>query len=275
MNILLTGSTGFIGSYLVVDLLDAGHNVLTPIRPNSTFRLQSRCTISYISDLVDLIHFDFSGIDLFVHLAAHSPNVPYDSVQACLRKNVIEPLSVFEQAMKMGVKDFLVVGTCFEYGLSAANYDFIPTSAPLLPTNSYAVSKAAASIAFSHWANSNDLKLNLCRLFQVYGEGELETRLYPSLVKAATSNNDFHMSSGDQIRDFLHVKQVSQRLLKQIESLDSQTASVKTTHIASGIPRSVKDFALEIWKSYSPSSTLSFGSLPLRPGEMPRYVALL
>ena len=83
------------------------------------------------------------------------------------------------------------------------------------------------------------------------------------------------MTSGKQIRDFIHVQDVATKLLQQIDLLQSQVVPVTVTNIASGVPLSVREFALKIWNSYSPSSSLSFGSLPLRPGEMSRYVALV
>jgi nucleoside-diphosphate-sugar epimerase len=64
----------------------------------------------------------------------------------------------------------------------------------------YPASKAAASIAFTQWSIENQLKLKYLRIFQVFGEGEAESRLWPSLRKAALSGNDFDMTHGEQIR---------------------------------------------------------------------------
>ena len=90
-----------------------------------------------------------------------------------------------------GIKIFLVAGSCFEYGLSSIHYETIPTTAKLEPTNSYAASKAAASISLQQWAREYDLNLEILRVFHVYGEGELEKRLWPSLKKAAIDGKDF------------------------------------------------------------------------------------
>ena len=76
-------------------------------------------------------------------------------------------MSLFNQALKAGVSRFVVVGSCFEYGRSADRFESIPTHAPLEPTNTYAVSKAAASIALCQWVDEQDVFLDLIRVFHV------------------------------------------------------------------------------------------------------------
>lgn len=119
--------------------------------------------------------------DVFVHLAAYSANVPYESLVDCFYWNVQKSLELIEQAVRSGVRKFLIAGSCFEYGRSADKYDFIPVNEPLEPILSYPTSKAAASIAFTTLAAEHNVKMKICRLFQVYGEGEYEGRFCPSL----------------------------------------------------------------------------------------------
>ena len=45
--------------------------------------------------------------------------------------------------------------------------------------------------AFLQWAIENKVSMSLLRVFQIYGEGELSSRLYPSLIKAAKAGQDF------------------------------------------------------------------------------------
>jgi len=88
----------------------------------------------------------------------------------------------------------VVVGSCFEYGRSGEWYEFIPPDAPLEPTQTYPASKAAASVAFYQLAVELNLRLSIHRIFQVFGEGEVESRLWPSLRKAAASGADLEMT---------------------------------------------------------------------------------
>ena len=126
----------------------------------------------------------------------------------CLNYNLIQVLDLFEKARLAGISHFLVAGSCFEYGTSGERYDFIPTHAPLEPTNSYAVSKAAASIALNQWANEHSLGLEILRIFHLFGEGESCSRFWSSLKLSALTGQDFPMSLGQQIRDFVQVNLV-------------------------------------------------------------------
>ena len=52
------------------------------------------------------------------------------------------------------------------------------------------------------------------RLFQVFGEGESENRLWPSLKKAAISGENVDMTKGEQLRDFIPVEDVANQLIQ-------------------------------------------------------------
>lgn len=111
------------------------------------------------------------------------------------------------------MRRFVVAGSCFEYGQSGVRYEFIPPSAPLEPTLSYPASKAASSVAFYQFAVGHQIQLSYHRVFHVYGEGEAEARLWPSLRRAALLGNDLPMTLGAQVRDFVLVEDVAGQLL--------------------------------------------------------------
>ena len=165
-------------------------------------------------DLKDLNPYDFEGHDILVHMAAHTPNWPYDSLNNCIYHNLIVPLDMLKSAKLAGISKFVIIGSCFEYGLSANNYEFIPPNAPLLPTLSYPCSKALASTAFTQWSLEQNVSIKILRLFQIYGPGELSSRLWPSLVNAARANKDLKLTKGEQVRDFIHVEDIVDGLVR-------------------------------------------------------------
>ena len=67
---------------------------------------------------------------MLVHLAAHTGNVPYDTLANWLQWNLVAVLSLVEQARLAGIERFIIAGSCFEYGLSGEYYERIPTTAP-------------------------------------------------------------------------------------------------------------------------------------------------
>ena len=274
MNIVLTGGTGFIGSHFLKQALAAGHSVRAIRRsPSSKPRIPIAKQPAWLDAQLDEVTVEeLQGCEVLVHLAAHSVKYPYDSLANCLLWNVMAVLALFEQARLAGIRRFVVAGSCFEYGRSGERYAAIPTDAPLEPTNSYAASKAAASIALCQWAEEHHLSLEILRVFHVYGEGEAETCFWPSLRRAALAGEDFPMTYGEQIRDFMPVEAVARTFLGRVSQPDSP-AEAQVFNLSSGNPGSIRLFAERWWKHWDAKGKLLLGNLPYRNGEVMCYVA--
>jgi nucleoside-diphosphate-sugar epimerase len=277
MNIALTGGTGFIGSHFLKQALAAGHTVRAIRRsPSSQTRIPIDQQPEWLDRQLDLVTAeDLRGCEVLVHLAAHSVIYPYDSLANCLRWNLIAVLTLFEQARMAGICRYVVAGSCFEYGRSGECYDVIPTNAPLEPNNSYAASKAAASIALRQWAEEHQLSLQILRVFHVYGEGEAETRFWPSLRRAALAGQDFPMTAGEQIRDFINVSDVARLFIQHASSNNDQSIEQRILNLGSGSPMTLKAFAQENWKLLNAQGRLLIGAIPYRPNEIMRFVPRL
>jgi nucleoside-diphosphate-sugar epimerase len=275
MRILLTGGTGFIGSHFLHQALVTGHSVLALRRSSAS---KPRIQIDREPDWLDrqldeVTASEMDGCDVLVHLAAHSVQYPFDSLANCLHWNLMAVLALFEQARKAGIQRFIVAGSCFEYGKSGERYTEIPTDAPLEPTNSYAVSKAAASIALNQWAEENKLSLEIIRVFHVFGEGEPETRFWPSLRRAALAGEDFQMTAGEQIRDFLPVADVAQVFLRRAVCPYNRNPTSVVFNLTSQKACSIRSFAEDWWRLWGASGALLAGKIPYRQAEVMRYVA--
>lgn len=277
MKVFVTGGTGFIGSHFLNQCHHAGHEILALRRsPVSIPRISLTKNPRWLTkEMGEVDHEDLAGCTTLVHLAAHSANVPYDSLEKCIQHNVLEPLALFRVAIQAGIKRFIVAGTCFEYGTAGERYDFIPVNAPLEPTASYPVSKAAASLAFRVLALEENIEMIQLRIFQVYGEGEPEKRFWPSLRKKALSGENMEMSAGLQIRDFVRVQDVATEFLRAVDRKDLTPGDTLFENVASGNPRSLADFAREQWKSFNAAGDLILGAVPMRPEEVMRYVPKL
>ena len=274
MKIFVTGGTGFIGSHFLQCALDAGHEVLA-LRRSSKSR--PRIPLSREPDWLDksmpeIEEGELVGCEVLVHLAAHSANVPYDTLENCLVWNVIEPVKLFEKAIASGLPRFVVAGSCFEYGTAGERYQSIPVDAPLEPTQTYPASKAAASIAFSQLAIERKVELILLRIYQVFGEGETESRLWPSLRRAALAGEDFPMTKGEQIRDFIPVEQVAAQFLEACERSDLSPGDPIVENIGTGQPQTLREFAETWWQHWQATGSLKPGAIPYRPHEIMRYV---
>jgi nucleoside-diphosphate-sugar epimerase len=273
MKIFLTGGTGFIGAHFLNQALAAGHAVVAQRRPGSTPRWPLEREPRWVDRALDGdFAAELTGCDVFVHLASHTPNPPYDTLERCLYWNVQASLALAEQARLAGVERFLCAGSCFEYGRAAERYERIPVDAPLEPTLSYPTSKAAASVAFSGFAAEHKLRLQLLRIFQVFGDGEPPTRLWPSLRAAAQSGRDFPMSAGAQVRDFIDVRDVAATFVHALEFSDCESGVAKIRHVGSGRPQRLADFASHWWKAFDATGEIQLGAVPYRYNELMRLV---
>lgn len=276
MKIFLTGGTGFIGSHFINEAHKHGYSIVALRRQGSLPRVPLLKQPIWVNgQLDDDMTTELSGVDTFVHLASHSANMPYDILSKCLYWNVYASLKLAEQAKQCGVSKYLIAGSCFEYGESANEYEEIPVNAPLLPSLPYPVSKAAASLAFSEFATQNMVQLRIVRIFQVYGEGELESRFWPSLKLAAMSGQDFAMTAGEQVRDFIYVGDVAKQIVHALNFKDIPPKIPIINNIGSGNPQTLKQFSEFWWKQWGGIGMLKFGELPYRKNELMRIVPKL
>lgn len=287
MTLFVSGATGFIGSHFLRVSLQAGYN-LVALRRSPTSR--PRIPITNEEQLVasgqlqwlnkamtEVTTADLQGCDIFVHLAAAGVSPKDSDWPTLFQTNVTDSLTLWLQAVKTGIRRFVICGSCFEYGLSGEHYDFIPVDAPLEPTTPYAASKAAATMAAMALAHEHNLSLIVARPFHVFGEGEAEYRFWPSLRQAAFAGEDFTMTLGEQVRDFITVEDVASRFLDesfQIFSFsDSQNFSTpRIVNVGTGHPQSLRQFAEHWWEKWEAKGRLLFGAAPYRANEIMRYV---
>ena len=274
MKIFLTGGTGFIGSHFLNQALSAGHEVIALRRPKSLPRIDLSRQPLWVDGALDGDHrAHMENVEVLVHLASHTPNPPYDTLDRCLYWNVFASLQLARQALEMGVSRFVVAGSCFEYGRSAERLPCLDVDSPLEPTLAYPTSKAAASIAFLGLAREMKLQLKLLRIFQVYGEGEQASRLWPSLRAAAQQGRDFPMSAGEQVRDFIAVEDVARQFIEALDFADCQSGRPVVAHVASGQAQTLLSFVQHWWRHWGATGRVIAGAVPYRHNEIMRLVS--
>jgi UDP-glucose 4-epimerase len=274
MKIFVTGGTGFIGSHFIRTAIAAGNQITAIHRSRS---MQLPADARWVAADLDQVPLpSLENQDVLVHFAAHGSNDPQNaSWQDSFLCNVTHSLRLWENAHAAGIKRFVICGSCFEYGSSGERYDFIPTDAPLLPTAAYHASKAAATVAALAFAVDKNVELMILRPFHVFGEGEASHRFWPSLKRAAENGEDFLMSDGQQIRDFVPVDQIASSFLNACQRQDINRGKPVVENLGSGVPRSLLDFAQQEWRRFGAVGKLRPGLKPQRPNEIMRYVPLL
>jgi|688.fasta_scaffold42216_6 UDP-glucose 4-epimerase len=273
MKIFITGGTGFIGSHVLNQALAAGHEVVALRRPGAKPRILVQTNPIWLDGtLTDEFGSVLASCDALLHLAAYGVVGGSDDWERCFQVNLSDSLKLWTRAVDAGIRRFLIVGSCFEYGRSGERYDAIPATAPLEPTTAYGASKAAASVAAHALAVEQELQLVVARPFHVYGPGEASGRFWPSLVEAAKRGSDLAMTSGGQIRDFQPVDQAANQLLHWIQHVRLQPGMPRIANLGTGKPCSLLHFAKQEWSRLQSAGSLMPGSIPYRANEIMRYV---
>lgn len=273
MKVFITGGTGFIGSYILKAALVCGYDVLCLRRsPASTPCIPLRKEPIWLDrSLDDVKPCDLVGVDAIIHLAATGVSPRKASWDELEHVNIKGTLSMCALAKQIQSR-LIISGTFAEYGLSGLNYDFIPTTAPLEPTFPYAASKAAASTLAKGFARDAEIELAYLRIFNAFGEGQHASNLWPSLRTAALQGDDFQMTFGEQIRDFIPVEEVADHFLDVVALPSSVFESPLVLNIGSGVPRTIREVCSSWWHQWNPKGSLLVGALPYRKGEVMRFV---
>jgi nucleoside-diphosphate-sugar epimerase len=145
MNLLVTGTEGYLGSLLAPELLKRGHNVVgldtAFFQDRALYRANGMRPKTLLKDLRNVEEKDFAGMDAVVHMAELSndpagqlaPNITYDI-------NHMGSIRIAELAKKAGVKRFVYMSSCSVYGV--ADSDYVDEESPVNPQTAYAECKS-------------------------------------------------------------------------------------------------------------------------------------
>jgi nucleoside-diphosphate-sugar epimerase len=274
MRLFLTGGTGFIGSHVLAAALEAGHEVLALRRSPASAPVipLPRQPVWCEADLASLEAAQLQGIDAVLHLASAGVSPKPASWSELVQANVAGSLRLLERAAEAGVRRSVVAGSSHEYGNAARRYEAIPPDAPLEPMSAYGASKAAAFQLLRAFAIEQGLELFYGRIFSAYGEGQYAGNFWPSLRRAALAGDDFPMTSGRQVSDFIPVADVATHLLEACARPDISAGVPLVVNIGSGAATSLLAFAEAEWGRLEATGRLLPASLPDRPDQIERYV---
>lgn len=267
MKVLLTGATGFIGSQVARALKTAGHDLRVSVRPDS-----DRAAIAdlaadlefVVCDLWDASAADLErlcrGIDLCVHAAWYAKPGEYLASPENLRC-VKGSLALLEALAGASCPRVVMVGSCFEYRFGP---DALSESSPVDPTSLYAASKVATRYMGEQLAALRGIRFLWARPFYQYGPFEHPKRLVPAVMGALLRGEKVDVSSGVQVRDFLHVRDVGEALAAAATS--DLTGVV---NVGSGTPVTVRTIVETIESLVGSTRLVQFGGRPDNPTDPP------
>lgn len=241
MKVAVTGATGFLGGYVVEELAARGHAIVAVVRDPRRLSgtVASKCRTVQL-DLTQPVEGTFQRLGSPEALL----NLAWGGLPA------YRSLHHFEQELPAayrfiaglaneGLAQVLVTGTCFEYGMRSGPLDEAMDVQPTLP---YAYAKNALRRQLE-FLSVGRFEFTWTRLFYLYGDGQAAGSLLPQLQRAlAESQTKFPMSGGEQLRDFIHVREAARALVELLE----QRQGLGVVNVCSGRPTSVRSF-VERW----------------------------
>ena len=258
-TILVTGATGFIGNYVVEELLRAGYAVIA-----SSAHEQHARTRTWFGKVDRYIPFDLAGFhpetnyyrlfgepDRLLHLAWEG--LPNYRSSFHLDTNLPRHAAFLKNLVSHGLKDVSVTGTCFEYGMQDG---CLAETLPAEPQNPYGQAKNNLRIFLEDLQGHYPFVLKWVRLFYMYGRGQSPNSLFSQLDKALTDQEKvFNMSGGEQVRDFLPVETVAEYLVK----VAGQQKITGIINCCSGQPVTVRQWVENFLKQRHQSISLNLG----------------
>lgn len=235
-KVLVTGGAGFIGSYVVEQLVEREADVLTTVIDN----LQSGelRNLERVEDRIKFVKADLrnmkdcleisKGKEIVMNLAARVRGIEYNRLHpgTMFKDNMLISLNVLDAARQVGVERFLVVSSACVYPRNCT----VPTpeeegfrDTPEPTSEGYGWAKRMAEFMGKAYHREFGMKVAIARPYNCYGprdyfDAEIG-HVIPALIKKAFDGEDplIVWGNGEQSRAFLYVEDLARGLIEITE----------------------------------------------------------
>ena len=254
MEVLITGSAGFIGNEVALQLLKKGHKVIGVDNLNAYYdvnlkyrRLERLKPFkNHINIPININNpekfnniFKNHTIDKIIHLAAqagvrHSLNAPRDYIDS----NILGFLNVLEACREFGIKHLVYASTSSVYG-GNTKMPFSEHDGTNHPKSIYAATKKANELMAHSYSHLFNFPVTGLRFFTVYGPwGRPDMALF-KFTNAILNNKPIDVyNNGNMRRDFTYIDDIVEgitRILDKAPNIDNNWDSNQPDPATSGI----------------------------------------
>ncbi len=296
MRILVTGSSGTIGTRLCERLLQDGHQVTGVDWVVNKWKTEVNA-VTVLCDLRDaeaLQRLDLPACDAIVHLAANARVYELVENPDRARDNFLSTFNVLEYARTRGIKRFLFASSRECYGNLKApsdqpsaiskkdNTDSWKLTADSSPPSfsedmariencesPYTASKIGGEALVESYTRCYGVDHIIFRFSNVYGMYDDSVRVVPLFLKMTRQNKPIMVFGKDKCLDFTYIDDTVNGIVLALEKFDA--AKNETYNLAYGEGTTIVDLAETVKKLVGSSSDINIGSPRL--GEVIRYVA--
>ena len=259
MKILVTGATGFIGNYVIEELLKKEFQVIATSRTIEKAKEKSwfKKVIFIEHDLnvvEDNLFQKFHEPDLLIHLAWNG--LPNYKKLFHIETELMNQYNFIKNLIVSGLTNVNITGTCFEYGMldGQLNEELVVN-----PQNPYAIAKNSLRIFIEQLQREYLFNFKWMRLFYMYGKGQNENAILPQLQNAIDRNETvFNMSLGEQIRDYLSIEEIAKHIVNV--SLQNNTNGI--INISSNEPIKIIELVKKYLLDTKQTISLNLGFYP-------------
>ena len=233
MQILVTGGLGFVGSNLVDKLVHDGHSVTVIDNlssESSSGNYKNEHVKYYIDDIRNIDKYALPEIEVIFHLAGLARIQPsFDSPLEYIDVNINGTAKVCELAKRLNARLIYSSSSSINNGEYKTPYTF---------------SKWGGEEVLNTWIQCYKLNAMICRFYNVYGPREPRDGDYATVVRKFIRQYKDNkpltiVGDGEQRRDFTHVDDIVDGLIKVMES----GISNGLYHLGRGVNYSINELA--------------------------------
>jgi UDP-glucose 4-epimerase len=270
MKIFITGSSGFVGSYLLQRLLERKKDKVAILlrNPGASWRLDLipnfsnahiiKGSLSEVNSYKDELK--YFAPDIIVNLAWNGVK-GVDRNSNLQWENVVNLLELIKIGHECGVAKFIGFGSQGEYGNLNKKISEIDCEKP---TTSYGISKLSACHLGAIVANQLDIQFVWVRLFDPYGPKDNPTWFLPYIIKELLKGRSPKITKAEQLWDYIYIDDVIDAIVKIIDK-DNISG---TFNLGSGQSIELRQIINKVKNLINPNLDIQFGAVLYREDQI-------